>query len=449
MNLFYKNFLFCLLLIGFSAGAQTFRAGVERKVITPELPFLLTGYASRTEPAKEKIHDLWAKALVIESSATGKVAIVTTDVLGLTPEIHKEVIERLSKEGFQKSQIILNSSHTHSGPLIWPSLAMIGDYDSTAVKSFRHYKDFLVNSIVEIVDQASKNMFLAKLSSGHGTATFAMNRRQLVDGKIINGKNPGGNTDHDVPVLKVEDAKDAIKAVLFGYACHNTTLGGNNYLINGDYAGFAQIEVENAYPGATALFFTGCAGDQNPQPRGTIELAQQHGNELATSVKNVLVQKLKPVNGAIKSDLQETTLRFVPFSVEKYQQALTNGNVFEQRRAKLMIEAYNRGWDVTKYQYPVQAMRIGNSLTFVSLAGEVVVDYSLKLKKMYPGENFFIAGYCNHVMGYIPTKKVLEEGGYEADDNLIYYGMPGPFAEDVETRIFTAISKILKSLGVK
>lgn len=425
-------------------------AGVGRKVITPELPFYLTGYAVRTKPATGKIHDLWAKALYIASAPANKTVIVTTDVLGLTPQIHEEVADALNRKfNFQKSQIILNSSHTHSGPMIWPSLEMIGDYDSAAVKKFNQYKNFLVTSIVDIVGDAIKNAFPATILSGNGIATFAMNRRQLVNGKIINGKNPAGNKDHDVPVLKVANSRGEIKGVLFGYACHNTTAQGDNYLINGDYAGFAQIELEKAYPGATALFFTGCAGDQNPQPRGTIEMTEQHGKSLAAAVENVLNKKMKPVSGTINSRIQETTLQFVPFNVKKYENELNGTNAFMQRRARLMLQAYNHGWDVTKYKYPVQVMRIGNSLTFVSLAGEVVVDYSLKLKQMYPGENLFIAGYCNHVMGYIPTKKILEEGGYEAEDNLIYYAKPGPFAYNVEERIFSTIKKIMSTLGVK
>lgn len=439
---------FVLLMVGDTA-AQLY-AGVSKKVITPQLPFHLTGYGSRVKPATEKVHDLWAKALFIESGRDAKTVIVTTDVLGLTPQIHAEVVALLKQKlGFQKSQVILNSSHTHSGPMIWPSLEKIGDYDSSMVKSFIKYNHFLVQAIVEIVGDAIKNKFPAIITSGHGLADFAMNRRQIVNGKVINGKNPDGSKDHDVPVLKVANNKGAIEAVLFGYACHNTTVTGANYQINGDYAGFAQIELEKAYPGATALFFTGCAGDQNPQPRGTIELAAQHGNTLANAVKTVLNKNMKPVSGTVRSQIQETTLQFVPFDVKKYEEELTGHNPFMQRRARLMLEVYNHGWDVTKYEYPIQAMRIGNSLTFVSLAGEVVVDYALKLKKMYPKENLFIAGYCNHVMGYIPTKKILEEGGYEAEENLIYYAKPGPFAHDVEDRIFNTIRALMSGLGVK
>lgn len=445
-----KVSIFFFFLISVIDVLAQLKVGVSKKIITPQFPFYLSGYAVRVEPATQKFHDLWAKALVIESSPLNKTVIVTTDVLGLTPQIHEEVVNGLARKfNFQKSQIILNSSHTHSGPIIWPSLEMIADFDSTTIKKFTAYNNFLVQSIIEIVGDALQNKFSAKIYSGHGKTGFAMNRRQLVNGKIINGKNPGGNTDHDVPVLKVLNAKAEVKAVLFGYACHNTTVTSGNYLINGDYAGFAQIELEKAYPGATALFFTGCAGDQNPQPRGTIDLAEQHGKTLAGAVVSVLNKKMAPVGGTIKSQFQEATLHFIPFDVNKYNAELTSGNPYMQRRARLMLQAYNRGWDITKYDYPVQVMRIGNTLTFVSLAGEVVVDYALKIKKMYPQENLFIAGYCNHVMGYIPTKKILEEGGYEAEDNLVYYGKPGPFEKDVEARIFTTLKHIMAGLGVK
>jgi len=439
-----------LCAMGAASNAQSIRAGVGRRVITPEMPYWLTGYGGRTKPAVEKMHDLWAKALVIETHPGKKIALVTTDVLGLTPEIHADLVRILGEQyGFKRSELVFNASHTHAGPMIWPSLEMIGDYDTTVLLQFRRYKTFLVSQIVAAVRMALDNMFTAQLSTAHGRATFAMNRRQPVNGKIINGKNPSGSSDHDVPVLTVRNREGTTKAILFGYACHNTTMGGNNYVISGDYAGFAQIDLEQAYPGATALFFTGCAGDQNPQPRGTVELAATHGKELSDAVKAAMQQKQQPVSGQVKSALDTVALSFVPFDVQKYDSALVKGTVYEQRWARLMIQAYNRGWELTRYNYPVQVLRFGRDLTFVSLAGEVVVDYALKLKARYPGQNLFIAGYCNHVMGYIPTRKVLEEGGYEANENLIYYGMPGPFREDVEEKIFYTLQRIFTRLGIK
>jgi len=192
----------------------------------------------------------------------------------------------------------------------------------------------------------------------------------------------------------------------------------------------------------------GCGGDQNPDPRGTVELAKKYGVELAGAVQNVLSGTMKPVNGAIRTSYLSTDLSFRPFDLALYQKDITGTNKYFQRRAKLMLEAYNKGWDVSTFHYPLHAVRFGHDLTILALSGEVVVDYALKAKKIFGGENLYVAGYCNKVTCYIPSKRVLREGGYEADESMIYYGMPGPFADDVEDRIFKAIRLVLKGAGV-
>lgn len=429
--------------------AQTMKAGTGRKQITPTLPFMLTGYAARTTPAAEKAHELWAKALVIEAPDKSRIAIITTDILGLTPEIQRNVTDSLGKKyGLQRSNILLNSSHTHSGPFIWPALGMIGDPDSTSLRAYTGYSEQLTVAMIESVDMAFQSLQNAELFSAHGEAEFAKNRRQITAKGVSIGINPSGAVDHAVPVLKAETTDGKIIAILFGYACHNTTVTATNNIINGDYAGYAQIELEKKYPGATALFFLGCAGDQNPQPRGTVELAAQHGKELADAVHKALSGKITNVRGPVKAKLTTVELDLEPYTIQQYREHLKTGSVYQQRRAKLMIEALNRGWKIDKYQYPVQAFRIGKSLTMVSLAGEVVVGYALAIKQAYPSENLFVAGYCNEVICYIPTKKILEEGGYEAVDNMIYYGMSGPFAKTIEAKILEAVRSTVTALGL-
>jgi hypothetical protein len=376
-------------------------------------------------------------------------AIITTDVLGLTPEIQKHVTDSLKvRFGLQRSNVLLNSSHTHSGPFIWPALSIIGDPDSTTLRAFTAYSEQLTGAIIESVDMAFRNLQNAQLFSAHGQAEFAKNRRQLTAKGVSNGINSNGAVDHDVPVLKAQTADGKTIAILFGYACHNTTVTATNNFINGDYAGYAQIEVEKKYPGATALFFLGCAGDQNPQPRGTVELAEQHGKELADAVKKALSGKVSTVSGAIKAKLTTVELDLEAYTVQQYREHLKTGSVYQQRRAKLLIEALNRRWKIDKYPYPVQAFRIGNSLTMVSLAGEVVVGYALAIKQALPKSNLFVAGYCNEVICYIPTKKILEEGGYEAVDNMVYYGMAGPFAKTIEAKILDTVKSTVNGLGV-
>jgi hypothetical protein len=400
-------------------------------------------------PATEKAHDLWAKALVIEGPDKSRMAIITTDVLGLTPEIKRNVTDSLMKKHhLQPANILLNSSHTHSGPFIWPALGMIGDPDSTTLRAYTNYNKQLTVAMIESVSMAIQSMQNVQLSSAHGEAGFAKYRRRVFAEGGPNGTASAGPVDHDVPVLKAASNDGKILAILFGYACHNTTVTGENNIVNGDYAGFAQMELEKKYPGATALFFLGCAGDQNPQPRGTLALAEVHGKTLASAVEKALSGNLTVVNGSVKAKITTVELDLEPYTIQQYRQHIMTGSVYQQRRARLMIEALNRGWQIDKYQYPVQAFRIGNELTMISLAGEVVVGYSLAIKQAYPKENLFVAGYCSEVICYIPTKKILEEGGYEAVDNMMYYGMAGPFAKTIEVKILETVKSTVKALGL-
>ncbi|MDB5278807.1 MAG: Alkaline ceramidase domain protein [Ferruginibacter sp.] len=443
-----KRFLtiFCLpLFIASSlAHAGEIKAGAARISITPTTPMWLNGYAGREAPATESIHEIWAKALVIEENKNSSVIFVTTDLLGLSHEVVEAVYRALSaKYGINRSQLSMNASHTHSGPVVWPCLDVIHDFNVTDQGTVATYSHTLTNNIIKVVADAMSKLVPAKLYSGHGSAGFAINRRNLRD------HNNNGSTDHDVPVLKVATPGGKILAVLFGYACHNTTLVDDNHLFNGDYAGFAQIEIEKNNPGAVALFLMGCGGDQNPEPRGTVALATKYGKELADAVQTAMTGTMKTVNTPVRTSYVNTDLNFQAFDLAMYQKDITGDNKYFQRRAKLMLEAYNKGWDVSKFHYPVQAVRFGNDLTILALSGEVVVDYSLKSKKIFAGENLFVAGYCNEVTCYIPSKRVLKEGGYEADESMVYYGLPGPFADDVEDRIFKAIRQVLQNTGVK
>ncbi|HOS72728.1 MAG TPA: neutral/alkaline non-lysosomal ceramidase N-terminal domain-containing protein [Bacteroidales bacterium] len=442
-----KRTMILIFLLAFSiiSDAQL-RVGVAMKSITPETPFWLTGYASRDRPSTEVLHDLWAKALVIEENSRSRIVIVTTDILGLSRDISEEVSRRvLAEHGMDRSQLILSSSHTHSGPVIWPALSVIFDFDREDQKTVMRYAEKLTDDIVEVVNMAFSAMEPMQLSYGRGNADFAINRRQATDKGVVIGLNPAGTVDHDVPVLKAADMNGNVKAVLFGYACHNTTSA--SYLINGDYSGFAQIEVEKMFPGAVAMYMAGCGADQNPNPRGSVELAAEHGRSLAEAVNTAMKGEMKPVRPPLRTSYIVTELHFRPFDPGIYRREMTGEDIYMQRRARLMLEAYNKGWDVSTYRYPVQAVRFSNDFTILALTGEVVLDYSIAARARFPRENMFVAGYCTEVQCYIPSKNILREGGYEPESSMIYYGFPGSFTEDVEDRVMDAVALVMKRSG--
>jgi hypothetical protein len=433
-----------------SAVAGEFRAGVSRVKITPPTPFWLSGYASRNRPADAVRSDLWAKALALEDAAGGRWVLVTTDLIGLPRAISDPVVERVHRtHGLSHASVVLNSSHTHAGPAVWPNLSVMFDLNETDAERARGYAKSLEDQLVQAIDLALEDMRPAEVRIGHGAAGFAMNRREPTAQGIRLGVNPGGPVDHDVPVLRVTDEEGAVLAIVFGYACHNTTLGGDFYEVDGDYAGVAQRAVERDYPGATALFLMLCGGDQNPNPRGTVDLAREHGEALSASVKAVLTgNNLRAVKPSIRTAEQTARLEFAPHTREGFARELEGGSVWEKRRARLMVEAYDRGAPVHSLELPVRAARLGNEVTFLALGGEVVVDYALRAKREYGGAGLIVAGYCHDVACYIPSKRVLQEGGYESVHSMIYYGQPGPFAPTVEERVFEAIHAALAGVGV-
>jgi neutral ceramidase len=426
----------------------SYKIGIAKTKITPEIPFWMTGYAARKVPASGVLHDLWAKAIIIEERPGHRIVIVTTDLLGLPRQITQKAANELeTKFNIARGQIMFNSSHTHSGPMVWPSLSIIADYTYDDQKKVSAYGDFLADKLVAVVTEAMGNITDMRLSVGHTQVLFGANRRHVTNTGVSQAVNKEGIIDHDVPVFKITTPDGKVKGILFGYACHNTTIQAENTLINGDYAGFAQLALEAKYPDAIAMFVLGCAGDQNPAPRGTVVLARQHGEDLAAQVSKLVDGKMRAINPTLQSTYSTIDLEFKPYPLGKYQKDITTGDSFVQRRAKLMLDAYNRGWDITHYNYPIQVINFGNSFYIIALAGEPTVDYSLKLKQLLKNKDVFVAGYCNEVVCYIPSERVLAEGGYEADDNLIYYGMAGPFKPGLENKIINKVIADIKKIS--
>jgi hypothetical protein len=439
-----------MVLIAATASAAGLRAGVGRVDITPSGPIWMSGYASRTHPSESVLQHLWARALAIDTGSGGSLVIVSTDLIGLPFEVADQVAARAGRQfGLERSHLLLNSSHTHTGPVIWPNLASMFTLPPGEEQKLKDYAPHLVDGLVAVIGQAVADLAPAEVSFGFGQAGFAMNRREATPTGVKIGVNREGPGDHEVPVLKVAGRDGKIRAILFAYACHNTTLTGEFYRISGDYAGFAAAELESSYPGSTALFVQLCGGDQNPYPRSTLQLAGQHGHEMAAEVGRVINGAMQPLRGRLRTAYQMTSLPFAPQERATYEADLQNpkASPAAKQRAQRMLQAIDSGHPVRETPYPVQAIRFGNVLTLLALGGEVVVDYDLRAKREYTGEPLIVAGYSNAVMSYIPSERVLREGGYEAADSMVYYGQPGPFAPGVEGRVFDAVHAVMKKVG--
>jgi len=445
LKVFWPGFLGGAVLL-----AADYKAGLATQVITPTQPIYLSGYANRMHASDGVVHDLKAKALAIEDKSHGRLVFVTTDLIGLPRTITDVVAARVQKEhGLERARLILNSSHTHTGPLIARNLELMFELKPDERRGVDEYARKLTDDLVMLIGKAIQDLSPADLWFGNGEAHFAINRREKTPKGMRIGLSPQSPTDPDVPVLKVTGPDGKVRALLFGYACHNTTLGGDMYKITGDYAGYAQNEIEAAQPGVTAMFVALCGADQNPNPRGKLELAEQHGKALATEVMRVAGTKLERVQGRLRAAFQIVELGFNSYSRETLEKELKSTNVWHARYAKTMLKMIDEGQPIRRYPYPVQAVQFGKDLTMVAMGGEVVVGYGLWVKKNYGSKGIMVAGYSNDVMSYIPTVQILKEGGYEPVESMYYYGMPGPYNEQVEEQIHGALRQILKRVGRK
>jgi len=415
----------------------------------------MSGYASRNRPAEGTLTDLWAKALVLEDPAGRRHVLVTLDLVGIDRETSLGITDAITAEhGLPREAIALATSHTHSGPVIRDNLRVMYDLDDAAWALVRRYGEQLHDAVLDAVADAIDNLQPAELSWSVGRAGFAVNRRTNPEKNVPDlraADRLAGPVDHDVPVLFVQTpgvaGAEGVFAVAAGYACHATVLSG--YEWSGDWPGFAQIELEKAFPNATALFWAGCGADQNPLPRRTVELAQQYGKELAEAVVAAFDRRLVPVEADLAAAYAEIPLAFSSLpSREALTEALASTNRFESARARLLLEAWDRdGGLPAAYPYPVQTWRIGDGPHWVFLGGEVVVDFAIRLKGELDWGKTWVAGYSNDVMAYIASRRVLAEGGYEGGGAMVYYGLPAAWAMSSEDAIIEAVRAQVEATG--
>lgn len=443
----------------FAAGPG-WQAGCATLLITPEKPQWMAGYGGRTKPAEGVFHPLWIKVLALEDAAGTRGIVLSSDTLGIPRTIYDHTCAAL-KEKFdlERSQIMLHASHTHCGPVLRGALYDIYPLDDANRELIDTYSAKLEAGIVETVGKALAALAPARLYAGQGVTRFAVNRRNNVESDVPRlraGGNLKGPVDHSVPTLVVRSETGELKTVVFGYACHNTTLSFQQWC--GDYAGFAQLALERGHPGAVAMFFAGCGADQNPIPRRTVELAQRYGQMLASAVEEVLLQQPTELAPRLRTALELVPLKLgaEPTREELEKMAAGKDTSYLTRWARRLLAQLEAGRPFAReYPYPVQAWRLGDQ-RWITLGGEVVVDYSLRFKSEH-GADTWVAGYCNDVMAYIPSRRVLIEDipprassrwGYEGNTSMMVYGQPAHrWADDIEDVIGFAVRRLMEQIS--
>lgn len=423
------------------------QAGVAALDITPTEPMWLSGYAGRTRPSEGTLHPLWAKALALEDAVGTRAVLVTTDLLGFPRAMWLSLCQAIQvQHGLPAERVMLTYTHNHSSPVLWDSLPDYYELDEEQLARVACYSAWVKERILDCVASALADLRPAHLAAGEGQATFAVNRRNNreveVPDRQARGEALNGPVDHSVPVLQVTGPAGELRAVVFGYACHTTTLSGYEWC--GDYAGYAQLAVEAAHPGVMALFWTGCGGDQNPLPRRTVELCRAYGEQLAAGVEESLRGSLRPLTPVLAAALETVPLEYEHTPTRSELEAAVEGTGVRPRWARRMLRALDEGPLATEYPYTIQTWRLGSQL-WIALAGEAVVDYSLRFKREY-GPETWVNGYAHDMVAYMPSRRVWEEGGYEGG-TLYEYALPAElWAGDVEDRIAAGVGRAVAAV---
>lgn len=433
-----------LILASFLGGDDEWKAGVTSVKITPEQPVHLSGYASRNKPFERVAADIYAKALALEAGGQ-RALLITTDLVGFNTPVADSICRAvMEKTRLRREEILLTASHNHSGPRVSLSLTPRGNVPPEEIQKSVDYTLQLAGKVAALAAEAFGRLEPVRLSWGVGVAPFVMNRREFTERGIVIGVNPRGLADRAVPVLRVDSPGGQLRAVVFGAACHNTTLTGSNYELCGDYAGFAQATLEEGSPGATAFFVLGCAGDSNPYPRGTMGLAREHGAALGKEVARVLGSKLAPVRGPLRTELARVDLPFQRLTRSELE--LLTGP--QAGVARQMLGLLERGERLpTHYPAPIGLWQFGGDLTLVGLSGEAVADYVPLLERALGPEKLWVAAYCNDKFGYLPSARVAREGGYEAQGLTLGYGGPGFFSPEAEEAVASAVTTLAIKAG--
>jgi len=443
--------LFLLAVSGAFASDATWKAGFAAAKITPTEPLMLGGYSSRTQPARDAIDDLYLKAFVLEDKAGSRSLLITADLIGFRADFTESVAPRLTAAtGIPRERILFNASHTHTGPAVMMSLHSHYTIVPAEAEKLIAYTRKLQEQCVRLATDAIARLQPARLSWGVGQVNFPMNRREFTARGVGLGVNPRGPVDRSVPVLRVASPDDKLIGVIFGAACHNTTYNSRDNQISGDYAGAAQTFLEREFPGTQAMFMQGLAGDAGPYPnslndpakRPAAVIAREHGTSLGREVARVLGNALKAVDGPLRTAQDPVVLPLQkPPSRAELERISAKSTSTPKWVADQMLARLNAGEALpTHYSAPVAVWQFGKDLTLVALPGEVVVDYVRLIEDAVGPLKLWLSAYCNDTFGYLPSARVLREGGYEARG--LYHGGIGYFAPEAEEALIGKVREL-------
>jgi neutral ceramidase len=404
------------LLICFSLSCQTgkssdtpgvLKAGIAKIDITPEIPVMLYGYASRKKPS-EGIHDhLYARAVAFENS--GKRLVMVSSDIGSYPDtlyllIKKSVIEKYS---LKDSEFFLAAIHSHSSPVV--------SLDSKKAQPNNiQYTQALQKKILAVVGDALSDLRPVLSTAGVGYSPVGSNRREMTsDGSIKLGRNPYGPTDKEVLVLKMTEPDGRPVGAIFDYATHATSLGPDNMQISGDVLGISEQFVEQILGNDfIAPVFAGASGNIDPWYRILPSFSTENGwipepVLLGTLLGEEVVHVFRDIKNTIPGGEISSAIETINCP----------GKKLDEKDDELPALTQQETVPVT-----ITAAHIGNDVAFIAFNVEMLTEIGMAIKSGSPFKYTFIITHCNGSRGYLPLSALYKEGGYEINSTHFAFG---------------------------
>ena len=421
------------------------RAGFSRRDITPPLGTRMFGWGGRDEEhGCDGVHDpLYVRALWLDGGGEA-VVIVGYDVLFFS----RDVADRLRgaigrRHGLAPRQVLLNTSHTHNGPTTgtwWTALFSPPD---------ALYLDDLERATLMAVAKAQHRAENVSLRAGVASTDIAASRRKIgADGLARWEANLDNTIYSDVPVCLFDGVSGPVCA-LFSASCHPSTVPG--HAISADYPGVAMQEIDHALGASCSLFLQGVGGDTKVRASGeTLAFGTtwpdmvHAGRSLARSALEALGD-LKPARPALASSETEIELPTLPVP-DRAGFAAFAASVHKREMKALwadrMIARLDRG-EVLPTAVPItmHGVRLAGGVRIVGLEGEAVADLGGLIAGEFGDGAALPLGYTDGCQLYLPSDRMLPEGGYEVE-SFYEYHQPAQLAPGIDDRLREGLRRL-------
>ncbi len=450
------------------------RFSIQKEKITPHIPVFQGGFGARMHKSEGIHSDPYASVVVIQANKT--VVIIALDLLGGDRSFANGIKKAINeKYGLEEDEIIINYSHTHSVVGVTGEDEETRSHRSLSITQDRYiwdldkedkdytedikYFNTIKTKILYMLNKGFQNLIEGDMYICKGKSKFGVSRRFPYEQRVLFKPNFDENViDMDLFLFKFIDKDNNIHGLIYNYACHATTLGPDNYLISADFPGVVRKYLEEYNPGMIPIFLQGCGADIKPYISAdndqfkscNYDELEEAGISLAKEIQKLINKpdkkthelsekkcedniRWRKIDINIRTRSDEVKLYTEVWDIQKWESIINDPEEPHYRKVSVKkILSDTKAGRVKNYlPYYISLLRLDKSTCIIALEREVVSDIGKNIKKIISDEDIIVLGYSNEVFCYIPSRKVLLEGGYESK-SFIPTRLAGPFVYEVE-----------------